>query len=123
MKTKHIYLTAFYLQRPKDPSKTHIKGYITDPNNMVWDENVEINNGLSSKDRAYAQIVLDLSEKIVVTNKLNDEKDFNTLFKYFFEGYHKYITQVMTQLDPGYLAKIVDELEAELTNEPQDQSV
>lgn len=114
MKTKNIYLIAYYLQRPKDPSKTHIKGYITDPANMVWDENVEISHGLGSKDRQHANVVLDLSEKKVITNKFNEERDFKTLFKYFFEGYHRYITQVMTQLDPDYLTQIVNELEAEL---------
>lgn len=102
------------MQRPKDPSKTHIKGYITDPANMVWDENVEISHGLGSKDRQHANVVLDLSEKKVITNKFNEERDFKTLFKYFFEGYHRYITQVMTQLDPDYLTQIVNELEAEL---------
>lgn len=114
MKTKHIYLTAYYLQRPRDPSKTHIKGYITDPENMVWDENVEICNGLGSKDRQHAHVVLDFTDKTVVTNKFNQERDFNTLFKYFFEGYHKYITQVMTQLDPEYLNQMVEEMQAEL---------
>lgn len=118
MKTKHIYLIAYYLQRPRDPKKTHIKGYITDPNNMIWDENVEISHGLGSKDRQHAQVVLDFTEKKVITNKFNQERDFDKLFKYYFEGYHKYITQVMTQMDPEYLTKMVAEMQAELNNEP-----
>ena len=122
MKTKHIYLTAFYLQRPRDPKKTHIKGYITDPNNMIWDENVEISHGLSSKDREYAQVVLDFTEKKVVTNKFNQERDFDKLFKYYFEGYHKYITQVMSQMDPEYLTKMVAEMQAELDARPEQET-
>lgn len=122
MKTKHIYLTAYYLQRPRDPKKTHIKGYITDPNNMIWDENVEISHGLSSKDREFAQVVLDFTEKKVVTNKFNQERDFDKLFKYYFEGYHKYITQVMTQMDPEYLTKMVAEMQAELDAEPEQET-
>lgn len=122
MKTKHIYLTAYYLQRPKDPKKTHIKGYVTNPENMVWDENVEINNGLSSKDREYAHVVLDFTDKKVITNKFNEERDFDKLFKYYFEGYHKYITQVMTQLDPEYLTKMVEEMQTELDAEPDQET-
>lgn len=122
MKNKHIYLTAYYLQRPRDPSKTHIKGYVTDPNNMLWDENVEISHGLSSKDRQYAHVVLDFTEKTVVTNKFNQERDFDKLFKYYFEGYHKYITQVMTQMDPEYLKKMVEEMQTELESSPEQET-
>lgn len=122
MKAKHIYLTAYYLQRPRDPSKTHIKGYVTNPENMIWDENVELNNGLSSKDREYAQVVLDFTDKKVITNKFNQERDFDKLFKYYFEGYHKYITQVMSQLDPAYLTKMVEEMQAELDVEPTQET-
>lgn len=122
MKTKHIYLTAYYLQRPRDPKKTYIKGYITDPNNMIWDENVEISHGLGSKDRQHAQVVLDFTEKKVIANKFNQERDFDKLFKYYFEGYHKYITQVMSQMDPEYLTKMVAEMQSELDNQPEQET-
>lgn len=105
------------MQRPRDPSKTHIKGYIKDPANLVYDENLEITHGLSSKDRQHAQVVLDMNDKTVVTNKFNEERDFDKLFKYYFEGYHQYITQVMSQLDPAYMAKMVEEMQSELDAE------
>ena len=120
MKNKNIHLIAFYTQRPRDPSRTHIKGYVKDPANMIWDERIEITRGLNSSDRIYAKIVLDLSEKRVITNKFNEDFDFKRLFKYFFEGYHQYVTQVMTQLDPEYLDTIVKELQEELDNTPEE---
>lgn len=122
MKAKNIYLIAYYLQRPKDPSKTHIKGYVTNPENMIWDENIEISHGLGSKDRQHAHVVLDFNDKKVITNKFNEERDFDKLFKYYFEGYHKYITQVMTQMDPEYLTKMVAEMQSELDAEPEQET-
>lgn len=120
MKNKNIHLIAFYTQRPRDPKKTHIKGYVTDPANMIWDERIEITRGLTPSDRMYAKIVLDLNEKRTVTNKFNGDLDFKRLFKYFFEGYHQYVTQVMTQLDPEYLTTVVTELQEELDNTPEE---
>lgn len=122
MKSKNIYLVAYYLQRPRDPKKTHIKGYITNPENMVWDENVEICYGLGSKDRQHAHVILDFTDKAVITNKFNEERDFDKLFKYYFEGYHKYITQVMSQMDPEYLTKIVEEMQSELDTAPAQET-
>lgn len=120
MKNKNIYLIAYYIQRPRDPSKTHIKGYIKDPANLIYDETVEITHGLSSKDRQHAQVVLDFTDKSVVTNKFNEQRDFDQLFKYYFEGYHKYITQVMAQLDPAYLQQMVDEIQADLDSSKEE---
>ena len=35
------------------------------------------------------------------------------MFKYFFKGYNKYITQVMVQLDAEYFNRMLDEMQAE----------
>ena len=37
-----IYLLATYVARPKNPRQTSRAGYITDPNNIQYDENLEI---------------------------------------------------------------------------------
>ena len=37
-----IYLLATYVARPKNPRQTSRAGYITDPNNIQYDENLSI---------------------------------------------------------------------------------
>jgi hypothetical protein len=108
MKTKSLHLLAFYTMRPRDPSKTHIKGYLKDPDNIQYDERIEFTKGLKDKSRMAASIVLDLSKKTVISNKFsNDGRDFDTLFKYFLEAYPQYVIQVMAQLDLPYLEQFI----------------
>ena len=113
MKHKDIYLVAFYSIKPKDHVNTSVKGWMNDPTNISYDENIEITRGIK-KNAGVAKVVLNLSAKTVERNTWKNDADFNLLFKYFFASYHKYIIQVMTQLDPEYLEQIVNELEAEM---------
>ena len=86
MKTKDLHLIAFYTIKPRDPKKTHIKGYMSDPANHQYDERIEFTRGLSSKDQQYAGVVLNLNQKTVVYNKYNAyDSEFDVLFKYFLE--------------------------------------
>lgn len=117
MKTKSIYLVAHYVTRPKNPKMTHIPGYMKDPANHQYDEQVQVSTRLRSKDITGAKIIMNLSEKQVQTNVFNGNKNFDELFKYFFKGYHKYITDVMVQLDAEYFNKMLDEMQAEEKNE------
>ncbi len=113
MNNKHIYLVAFYSIKPKLGVKTSTKGWMSDPANLRYDEKVEITRGIR-KNASVAKVILNLVTKTVERNSFNDNRDFKELFKYFFADYHKYITEVMTQLDPEYLTSILDELEAEM---------
>jgi len=113
MSNKNIYLVAFYSMKPRPGVKTNVKGWMNDTANLQYDEKVEITRGLKSGANV-AKIVLDLSTKTVTRNNFNQDKDFKKLFKYFFGGYHNYITAVMKQLDPDYLTAVLDELEAEM---------
>lgn len=115
-KQKDIYLVAYYYQRPRPGVNTSVKGWMDDTANFQYDEKVDITAGLR-KDAGTANILLNLSTKTVERNRFNEDRDFKTLFKYFFGGYHRYITQVMSQLDPDYLKDILDELEAEMKTE------
>jgi len=112
MKKQTIYLVAHYTTKPRDPRKTHIPGYMKDPANHQYDEQVAIQIRLKPKD-VNAKIVMNLGEKKVESNKFNDNRDFNELFKYFFKGYHKYVTEIMSKLDPVYFDKMLDEMKAE----------
>lgn len=117
MKKKNIYLVAQYVTRPRDPRKTHIAGYMKDPKNYQYDERVQISTRLRNQDLYTAKIILNLSDRTVEKNSFNELKNFNDLFKYFFKGYHKYITEVMVQLDAEYFNGMLDEMQTELDNE------
>lgn len=112
-KQQDIYLVASYFMKPKPGVNTQIKGWMEDKSNLRYDEKVEITRGLKSNSGT-ANIVLNLSTKSVTRNRFNGDLDFKSLFKYFFGGYHQYITAVMSQLDPSYLTAILDELEQEM---------
>ena len=86
---------------------------MNNPDNLQYDEAVDISRGVK-KSAATAKILLNLSTKTVERNNFNSDRDFKSLFKYFFGGYHQYITTVMTQLDPAFLTDIVNELEQEM---------
>jgi hypothetical protein len=113
MKEKNIYLLGYYSMKPRPGVRTHIKGWMDNPGNLQYDEKVEIVRDLK-KNALNAKIVLNLSKKTVDRNGFNEDRDFKSLFKYFFGGYHKYMTEVMAQLDPAYMEEIVNELEAEM---------
>ena len=123
MKKRSIYLVAYYITRPRDPRKTHIPGYMTDPANHQYDEQVQVSTRLRPKDINMAKVIMDLSNKTVDKNSFNNNKDFNDLFKYFFKGYHKYITDVMVQLDAEYFNTMLDEMQAEVDAGKHDEEI
>lgn len=114
-KSKGIFLVAQYFAKPKRHVKTQVKGWMDNPDNIQWDEKVDISRGLRTRD-LHAQVILDLTNKRVERNTFNSGKTFDEIFKYFFTNYSDYVTTVMTQLDPGYLEQIVTEMEQELAN-------
>jgi len=108
MKIKDLHLIAFYVQKPRAGVQTQIAGWNKNPDNYQYDERIEFTKGLSTKDQQYAGIVLNLSKKTVITNRYNHEqKDFDSLFKYFLEAYPKYVINVMAQLDMAYLEQFI----------------
>ena len=113
MSNKNIYLVAFYSMKPQKGVNTSVRGWMDDPANLRYDEKVEITRGIK-KNSSTAKIILNLVTKTVERNNFNSDRDFKSLFKYFFGGYHQYITEVMKQLDPAYLTDILNELEAEM---------
>lgn len=118
MKIKDIHLIAFYTQRPRPGVKTQVKGWMKNPDNFMYDERIEFTKGLDGKDQQYANIVLNLNEKKVVTNKFSDDqRDFDALFKYFLEAYPQYVIQVMAQLDLPYLEQFIPKEETPAVTE------
>ncbi len=123
MKKQNIYLVANYLTKPKDPRRTHVPGYMKDPANIRYDEQVQVSTRLRRQDLMTAKVIMNLSDKTVEQNSFNGNKNFDELFKYFFKGYHKYITEVMVKLDPEYFNQILDEMQADLDREKASEEV
>ena len=112
MSNKEIYLGAFYAMKPKNHVRTSVAGWMNDPNNIRWDERVEITRG-ERRTTVQAKILINLTTKQVVRNSWGDNRSFNDLFKYFFKGYHQYVTEIMTQIDAEYFSQMLDEMQAE----------
>jgi fructose-specific phosphotransferase system component IIB len=123
MKKQNIYLVAHYLTKPRDPRKTHVPGYMKDPANVRYDEQVQVSTRLRQQDLVTAKVIMNLTDKTVEQNSFNHNRDFNELFKYFFKGYHKYITEVMVKLDPEYFNQMLDEMQTELDKEKTNEEV
>jgi hypothetical protein len=102
--------------KPRAGVKTNRPGWMNDLNNITYDESVEITRGLK-KNAHMAKVVLNLSKKTVDRNTWGTDRAFDEYFKHYFKGFHKYITEVMLQLDAEYLNSMLDEMQAELDNE------
>ncbi len=84
-KLKNIYLVAKYFAKPKDRRMTSVKGYMADPANVQWDEQVEIIAGNKPNVFATAKIVLNITEQKVERNGFTgSNKSFSELFEYFY---------------------------------------
>jgi hypothetical protein len=98
MSKKNIYLIANYMSRPKNPRLTSQPGYMSDPDNITWDEQVFITRGF--RDR-YMQntVVMDLTEERVLKNSFTPGKTFDELFAHYHEGFGEYIEQSVNELN------------------------
>jgi hypothetical protein len=98
MSKKNIYLIANYMSRPKNPRLTSQSGYMSNPDNITWDEQVFITRGF--RDR-YMQntVVMDLTEERVLKNSFTPGKTFDELFAHYHEGFGEYIEQSVNELN------------------------
>jgi len=112
-KPKSIFLVALYATKPKDHVNTSKKGWMDNPDNIRYDEQVSFTRGLRTKDMN-AQVILDLSNKQVERNTFKTDKSFDDIFRYFLENYTDYVAQTMAQLDPEYLSSVAKTLSNEM---------
>lgn len=99
-----IYLLATYVARPKNPRQTSRAGYITDPTNIQYDENLEIVRGWRDRYLKYT-VVLDLTNERVVKNSFQTGKTFDELFAHYYEGFGEYIEQTVNDLNASLQLK------------------
>jgi hypothetical protein len=101
---KNIYLIADYHARPKNPRLTAQPGYMSDPGNIQFDENLSIVRGFRDK-YLKSHVVLDLTEERVIKNSFTPGKTFEELFKHFYEGFGEYIEQTVNDLNAALQIK------------------
>ena len=108
MSTKELHLLAYYVQKPKAGVQTQVSGWAKNPENVQYDERVEFTRGLKTKHQQMAGIVLNLAKKSVVQNRYDKEqRNFDSIFKYFLEAYPKEVATVMAELDVEYLEQFI----------------
>ena len=98
MKDKSIYLIAKYTGQPKDPKQTSKPGYMKDPANIHYDEQVYITRGLRSQDQQH-HVILNLTEEKVEKDTFRSGQTFEVMFKHFYDGYAEYIDQCVNKLN------------------------
>ena len=97
-------MIAQYVVLPKNPHQTAQSGYMSDPVNLRYDERVFVARGY--RDR-YLQndVVLDLTEEKILKNSFRSEKNFEEIFKHFYEGFGDYIDDCVKKLNENIQAK------------------
>jgi hypothetical protein len=94
---KDRYLFARYIQRPRDKTKTHIKGYMLDEKNTQFDEVISFATRVKTKDLTMSRVILNLDKQLVVKNSINEEATFEQLYGYFAQNYQKQILDYIQQ--------------------------
>lgn len=96
---KHnVYLVAKYTATPRNRSQTYKSGYVTDSDNMQWNEEVDVVTRLKDKDLVSARIILNIIEQKVVKNNFNNDKSFMELFQYFYTSSPKEISHALQRV-------------------------
>jgi hypothetical protein len=100
MKQQDIFIVAYYHQKPKDPARTKEKGYMSNPDNISYDESINITRGIKTRDQLNAGVILNLTKQTVVKNSFRSDADFPSLLAHYQEGYPKYINPLLAQIYP-----------------------
>jgi hypothetical protein len=86
MSKKKVYIVAQYFAKPKDKRKSSVAGYMKNPDNVQWDEQIGVSIGIKDKQLQTAKVVLNINDQLVVKNGFNTDKSFMELFEYFYSA-------------------------------------
>lgn len=98
MADQNIYLVARYLAKPANPRLTSRAGYMSDPANIEYDEEMFIARGYKSRYLQWG-VVLNISEEKIIKNNFKKDNSFKELFDYYYEGYKDYIDESVAKLN------------------------
>ena len=93
------YLLAKYIVKPKDPSRTKEKGYMSDEANIRYDEIIEFTRKLKQKHILENDIVLNLDTQMLVKTRYGEIDP-----EYSLRVYNYFITNYLEQISE-YLAR------------------
>jgi hypothetical protein len=74
-------------------------GYISNPENIMYEETIMVSRGLKSRDRQNGHVVLNLTEELLVKNTFSDEKDFTKLLAHYVDGFGDQINNTVNALN------------------------
>lgn len=98
MKQKDVFLVAKYAAKPRKKHATGVAGYMKNPANVQWDEQVIITLGLKNKDFLSARVVLNISKQSITRNSFQNDKTFEEFFSYFYSANPQEISRGLQQV-------------------------
>jgi hypothetical protein len=104
LRNHNIYLIAKYTGLPKDPRQTSKPGYMKDPENVIYDEQLYLTRGLRDQDLKN-HVILNLTEQKIVKNSWKTGATFEEAFAHYYEGYADYIDDCVNQLNETIQSK------------------
>lgn len=117
-KPKKVYLVAKYFARPKNRKMTSVKGYMKDPDNIAWDEQVGITLGIKERDMNTAKIVLNITDQKIERNGFQTDKSFMELFEYFYNASPKELGQQLRSVG----ISVAEKTDGNQGNVPENQT-
>lgn len=106
-----IHLAAWYYIKPKTHVFTSKPGWMSNSENIRYDEKMEVFRGMRKNALLSAKIILNLSQAKVVKNSWKSEANFEELFNYFLTNYRENITTSLVQLDPETFRSVLEKFE------------
>lgn len=88
---------ATYVARPKNPRQTSLKGYMSNPDNIEYDEHLSMTKGFKDKYLSN-HVILDLTEQKLVKNSFNTNRNFEDVFGHFMQNYEEHIKSSLKKL-------------------------
>ena len=98
MSDKSVYLIAKYSAKPRKKHATATAGYMKNPANVQWDEQVIITLGLKNKDFLSARVVLNITNQSITRNSFQNDKTFEEFFQYFYNANPQEISRGLQQV-------------------------
>lgn len=98
MKKPKLYLIAYYIGQPNDPSQTRFAGYLKDNNS--YQEQLAIAGKVKDRDLSMAGVILDMMDRRVVKCSWKPGASFNELWDYYRTNYKDHLKQVIDLVDP-----------------------
>lgn len=91
-----MFLFATYVMRPRYPHLTSQKGWMQNPDNLIYDEQVGFAKKMRDKDMIRSNVVIDLANKKILKCSVADRvgTDFDAIHQYFYENYQKYLDEL-----------------------------